>query len=603
VDDLLKEPSLAIKAARRQLESIQGYELLEDLAWNKDFDAWIIKVRLTCAVPDNEFVPETTEWHIAISDNYPDGTIKFFPDKTNGIKVTFPHQNYNKETKHAFLSGDPCLNTKQGAWGRKAYSSEPISQSRLVWHLHRCFNWLKAAATNSLLKQDDPFELPAFPSILPNYIIVFNEDHASFQRWSSATISRGTLEMKTLGQLPEVYAIFNFLGHEQNAPESVWGKRIAGVTKEDQTGVWLLAKELPIQQPWQLPKKMGDLIKVLSLQGINLHERMFNPYSKLRKLGRVVRTIVIGFPVSEKIGQPHSLINWLALELPDPPKAKGFRDTQALHNHELSVLIAPEKSIRWIETENWNKQQLTRRGSVDKTLDSSNIALIGCGAVGSILSEQLCRLGVENITLVDSGTLDAGNMSRHVLTITDVGNNKAEALAKRLNLIFPFMNVNFEKRKIQYVVASRPDFFDPFDLIIDATGDDLALKCMSDFLSELEKSFISISTGYNANRLFCFIHKGAYTETIFDSFNKVCSPWLTSERELSASSQEVVDGVGCWHPLFPARLDDIQMLIGASVKVIESNLTKDTASTFTIIEKQLDEENKFSGIKITSQDS
>ena len=603
MDDLLKEPSASIKAARRQLESIQGYELLDDFVWNRDFNAWIIKVRLTCAVPENEFVPEMTEWHVAIGENYPDGIIKFYPDKTNGVKATFPHQNYNQETKHAFLSGDPCLNTQQGSWGRKAYSSEPTGLSRLVWHFHRCLNWLKAAASDALLQQDDPFELPAYPSLLPKCTIAFNEDHDSFQRWLPAIVNRGVIELKTLGQSPELYAVFNFLGHEQNAPETVWGKRIAGVKKEDQSGVWLLANEIPIQKPWQLPRKMGDLIKVLSMQGINLHERISHPYSKVRKSGREVRTIFIGFPVSEKIGHPNSLIHWLALELPNPPKSNGFRDTQALHNHEISILISPEKTIRWIQTENWNKYQLTRRGNIEKHLNSSNVVIVGCGAVGSILAEQLCRLGLEKITLVDSGTLDAGNMSRHVLTLTDVGNNKADALSKRLNSIFPFLNVNFEKHKIQDVVSSRPDFFDSFDLVIDATAIDAALKCISDLLSNTDKSFVSISTGYNANRLFCFVRKGVYDETIFDSFNKVCAPWLTAERELSASSPEVVDGVGCWHPLFPARLDDLLMLTGASVKIVESNLKKDSVNTLTIVEKQFDQENTFSGVKIIRQDS
>jgi hypothetical protein len=603
VDDLLKEPSAAIKAARRQLESIQGYELLEDLIWNKDINGWIIKVRLTCPVPKNDFIPETTEWHVSISDNYPDGIIKFFPDKINGIKTTYPHQNYNQETKHAFLSGDPCLNTKQGSWGRKVYSSEPSGQSRLAWHLHRCFSWVKAAASEALVQQDDPFELPAYPFTLPEYLIVFNEDHDSFKRWSTAMTDCGILELKTVDQSPQVYAIFNFLGHERNDPESVWGKRIASVKKEDQTGLWLLAKEIPIELPWRLPRKMGDLNRILFLQGINLQERISTLYGKVRRSGREVRTIVVGFPVSEKIGQPYSLIHWLALELPNPPKAKGFSDPQALHQHELKVLMSADRTIRWIKTENWNNHQLTRRGSVHKTLASANIVLIGSGSVGSILGEQLCRLGVENITLVDSGTLDAGNMSRHVLTITDVGNNKAEALSKRFNSIFPFTNVNFEKKKIQDIVASRPDFFDPFDLIIDATGDDAVLKCMSDLLSTLEKNFISISTGYNANKLFCFIRKGTYHETILDSFNKLCSPWLIAERELYASSQEVVDGVGCWHPLFPARLDDVQMLIGASVKIIESDLTKESTNALTIIEKQFDGKNRFAGIKITNQDS
>jgi hypothetical protein len=603
VDDLLKEIPAAIKTARRQLESIAGYELIEDLVWNEAIASWTIKVRLTCKVPSNEFIPDVTEWYVAIGDGYPDGIIKFYPDKVSGIKATFPHQNYNLETKQPFRSGDPCLNTKQGIWGRKAYSTEPIGQGRLAWHLRRCFDWLKAAASNSLLQNNDPFELPPFPSTTSKFLVAFNEDHESFRRWIASTADRGLLEIKTVGQSPQLYAVFNFLGHEKNTPESVWGKRIAAVTKEDQTGVWLLAKALPVLQPWQIPQKMGDLVKVLSLQGINLYETISNLYCKFRKKGKEVRMLAIGFPIPEKIGLPNSLIHWIALELPNPPKAKGFRDSHALHKHELSVLIGADKAIRWIKTENWSRHQLTRRGSVEETLCASNIVIIGCGAVGSILAEQLARLGVYKATVIDSGIIDAGNMSRHVLTITDVSNNKAEELAKRLNSIFPFMNVNFENENIQDIISSRPDFFNPFDLVIDATGDDQALKCMSSTLSILDKSFVSVSTGYKASKLFCFIRKGIHHDSIFESFGKVCSPWLMADNEMSESSEEVVDGIGCWHPLFPARLDDIQMLIGASVKVIESGLKKESTNTLAIIEKQFDEENSFIGIKVIKHDA
>ena len=98
---------------------------------------------------------------------------------------------------------------------------------------------------------------------------------------------------------------------------------------------------------------------------------------------------MIGFPISEKIGQSPSLIHWIAFELPSPPKPTGFRDTQALYKHELNVLTSSDREIRWINTENWNKNQLTRRGSVTEVLYNSRFAIVGCGRNGTPPSSEV----------------------------------------------------------------------------------------------------------------------------------------------------------------------------------------------------------------------
>jgi hypothetical protein len=60
------------------------------------------------------------------------------------------------------------------------------------------------------------------------------------------------------------------------------------------------------------------------------------------------------------------------------------------------------------------------------------VYIIGCGGVGSFLAPTLCLLvGRENITLVDGDTLEAKNLNRQLFTESDIGSNKAEALAQR----------------------------------------------------------------------------------------------------------------------------------------------------------------------------
>jgi hypothetical protein len=53
-------------------------------------------------------------------------------------------------------------------------------------------------------------------------------------------------------------------------------------------------------------------------------------------------------------------------------------------------------------------------------------------------------------------------------------------------------------------------------------------------------------------------------------FLRQLAPWLTLEQAAWSTSGELVEGIGCYSPLFRARLDDIKLAAIASVRFIES---------------------------------
>lgn len=60
------------------------------------------------------------------------------------------------------------------------------------------------------------------------------------------------------------------------------------------------------------------------------------------------------------------------------------------------------------------------------------IYIIGCGGVGSWLAAAMVRLSEpENVTLVDGDTLEEKNLDRQLFNAEEIGQNKAEALARR----------------------------------------------------------------------------------------------------------------------------------------------------------------------------
>lgn len=60
------------------------------------------------------------------------------------------------------------------------------------------------------------------------------------------------------------------------------------------------------------------------------------------------------------------------------------------------------------------------------------IHIIGCGAIGSHVAEQLVRYGLTKITLYDFDTVEPHNIANQLFTADDIGKTKVRALADYL---------------------------------------------------------------------------------------------------------------------------------------------------------------------------
>ena len=66
---------------------------------------------------------------------------------------------------------------------------------------------------------------------------------------------------------------------------------------------------------------------------------------------------------------------------------------------------------------------------------NDEIHIIGCGAVGSTIAEQLARLGIKEIHLYDFDTVTAHNITNQMFFEQQIGQAKVEALTGILKLI------------------------------------------------------------------------------------------------------------------------------------------------------------------------
>lgn len=65
------------------------------------------------------------------------------------------------------------------------------------------------------------------------------------------------------------------------------------------------------------------------------------------------------------------------------------------------------------------------------------IHIIGCGAIGSTIAENLVRLGITRITLWDFDYVEAHNIANQMFRFKDIGKPKVEAVAEILREINP----------------------------------------------------------------------------------------------------------------------------------------------------------------------
>ncbi|MBO9692965.1 ThiF family adenylyltransferase [Chryseobacterium sp.] len=597
------EPSEELKKARRQLEKIQGYSLLQDFLWNDVLQKWYLIFKISLDIQESESVSRNTQWYLFVDKDYPDGDVWIMPSKKHGITSTFQHQEFNlKDDRIDWTLGKICLTETQGSWGRKQYLKEPRDLNlRLKWYVERCKQWIIAASTNTLVEKGDPFEFPPFPP-RNNIHLVFNEDEASFKDWSKRSKNSGTFEAIRFNRSTDLYLIKSLAigGDQFDVP---WGNQIDKLDEEFKYGIWQLINKIPVISPWQIPVSFTELKTILEKQNIALYRFLYDECRNLRKEGKIPSFVMLGFPVSDKIGEEMTLIHWFAFKFPRLPVVKGFRiGSPELIKTQIKIALQSEKKIEWLNTENWNSKQLNNRGRLKKDFSQLKILIIGAGSVGSIFIQSLVRLGIINVEVLDMDILQAGNMSRHILTLDSVGVKKAEALSNQLNKLFPAVQSSFKNSSLKDVLKKNDDYLNGFDVVIDATANDEVLRVISNKINTGHKFFFtSISTGYMADSFYLYTRPSNEENNLEEDFDIRIKDWLRLDSQKSLGDEEVIEGVGCWHPLFPARVDDILMLTGAAIKFFEKEMMESKGAKLTVISKNYDDSGNFTGLNISNE--
>lgn len=113
----------------------------------------------------------------------------------------------------------------------------------------------------------------------------------------------------------------------------------------------------------------------------------------------------------------------------------------------------------------------------------SKIAVVGCGGIGGSVIEMLARMGVGELTLIDTDEFDLSNLNRQLLSTTEtLRKSKSESGKERVRIINPYVKVNvfnefLDEKNVEKLVGDC-------DIIIDALDNIVSRIILSRFAKE-----------------------------------------------------------------------------------------------------------------------
>jgi hypothetical protein len=548
--------------------------------FNEQAKRWVLTITIRRDV-GAEFIGVASRWCVLLDDTYPFGRVSFYPAAEGGLTATFPHQSRNMPgpDRRAWREGRLCLDVPLGGERRVVVVRDPVGDAdqRLRWHAERALEWLNRAANDKLLAAGDPFELPERPHTnvrgWSRERVVHDESASSFAAWNGRGGTFGIARFGTLKDIGNVVAIKSFEDEHGKLVRAWSGRELGDLVKERRVnGFWWLWPQPVVVRPWQAPGTWQDLRRTAKTMNIDV-DAMLRWLFPLLRASNDSGILMLGYAMPARVGEAASEVHWDALLLPRlgasggiPP---GFRsNARGLWRRDRYGKFGDASALEYLSTDNWSGERLQARGRLPRSVRDCNIAVLGVGALGSVVSELLVRAGVKNIALVDADTLESGNISRHVATLVDVGTFKVAVVAQRLRKISPIVRVAEVSEKLPSDAKAIETQLEEYDVILDCTSSDVALSTLERAWWSIPRTFASFSMGFGGKRLFSFGVSG--NRFPHGEFARSVRPWLEHESKAWALEDEVLEGAGCWSPLFPARHDDVVLAAAVCVKELET---------------------------------
>jgi len=249
--------------------------------------------------------------------------------------------------------------------------------------------WLCDAAAGTLIKNDDPFEPLIASGTTPVELAIERAKEECAKHEGSWTTTSQEIRVKN-GESSR------YIVGKGNVPTQVWYQQ------NERAELWI-----------DPPMRKEDVLEMMSLVGFD-RERVNYWIGR----GKTHLLMVVGIRRKIDVLGKWGTDEWVAFEL----KRKEAKEMCKWDVRTHMVLESFSPSIA--------------RLTSGFQIKDKNVVVIGGGALGSEICESLARSGTSHLTLIDNDILQPHNLARHTLGPEDIGEYKADALAKKINSFY-----------------------------------------------------------------------------------------------------------------------------------------------------------------------
>ncbi len=173
----------------------------------------------------------------------------------------------------------------------------------------------------------------------------------------------------------------------------------------------------------------------------------------------------------EKLHKKMSREYWLIFSARVPDGLIMFA-IRWIKNQQGRLPRSKEEAIGWTAmpyvVRPLSRESLVPRGGGSLDLTSKSVLLVGCGSVGSELALRLTSAGIGSLTISDPDRFSEKNLYRHILSVNDIGQLKAEVLAREIAQRHPWTKVEDRCNSLEKLLD--PNMLRSYNMIVIAIG-------------------------------------------------------------------------------------------------------------------------------------
>jgi hypothetical protein len=299
---------------------------------------------------------------------------------------------------HVSYSGDVCIDDGQGL------SLDPSRPAEIVAHaVLKAYDLLEKSAADAVTGYAEFFnELEGYWLHLPSSL----RSRAYFEVDGKSRMVKGFVNSRL--KSPKWY----FVEPEADQPWDVRQEKLAG---QRALYVHLDALELPPAKPDKLTPAFIEAV----------HQQLTPEQLKLW---------------DQLLGPSKNSLKQLALLVSAPRQAGGLSLVAAVFTARGGA-IEKSASVTPLTMRRHAPQYMRERGGASLELSGKHVAVLGAGAVGSVVVDTLAAAGVRKLTVVDYDEYSADNVFRHLLEPLYIDTPKPFGLKFALERRYPGLSI------------------------------------------------------------------------------------------------------------------------------------------------------------------